>query len=286
MRFLTRADDPPPVRLRRRRQIQRRALYGASAVLVLAASAASTSYLERDGRIAAIIAESRARLAAAGAALGLSVQSVEVVGRERTARQAILDALEVRRGTPIFSVDLDTAKARLETLPWVRVASVERLLPGTLFVRLDERRPLAVWQHDGKFDVIDQDGKIIAGADAAAFPSLLQVVGDGAPEATADLFRLLAGEPALQRHVKAAVRVGERRWNIDLDNGIQVALPEDGAAEAWHRLAALDRSDRLLERDVQVVDMRLPDRLVLRLPHDVAKSLIKKNRTAQTSPNT
>lgn len=286
MRFLKRSDDPPPVRIRRRRRLQRRALYAAAGVVILASSAAGAWYVERDGRLAGILAQSETRIASLGAQLDLTVESVQLVGRERADRQAILNALGVKRGSPILSVDLDAAKARLETVPWIRSASIERLLPDTLYVRVVERKPLALWQHDGRFDLVDQDGNIIANADIAAFPALPQVVGDDAPAATPDLLALMAAEPALQRHVTAAIRVGGRRWNIDFDNGIEVALPEDNAVGAWHRLAALDRSDRILERDVQAIDMRLPDRIGLRLAPDVAKSLIKKTKPPQASPNT
>ena len=286
MRFLNRSDDPPPVRIRRRRMMQRRALFAATAALVVGASAAGAWYLADDGRFAAIVAQAEARVAAAGAQLDLTVQSVQVVGRERADAQAILAALGVKRGTPILGVDIDAAKARLDAVPWVRSASIERLLPDTLFVRLDERAPLALWQHGGKFDLVDQDGNVILGANVADYPSLPQVVGDGAAAAAPDLIALLNSEPALQRRVTASVRVSGRRWNIDFDNGVEVALPEEGAVNAWHRLAALDRSDRLLERDVQAIDMRLPDRLVLRLAPDVAKTLIKKSKPSQASPNT
>lgn len=286
MRFLNRTDDPPPVRIRRRRQMQRRAFYAATAALALGAGGAGAWYLGRDGRLAAIVAQAQARVAAVGAELHLTVESVQVVGRERAESQAILAALGVKRGTPILGVDLDAAKTRLEAVPWIRSASVERLLPDTLFVSIVERAPLALWQHGGKFDLVDQDGNVIPNADVGAYPALPQVVGDGAPAAAPDLVALLASEPGLQRRVTASVRVGARRWNIEFDNGVEVALPEDGASDAWHRLAALDRSDHLLERDVQAIDMRLPDRLVLRLAPDVAKSLIKKSKPPQASPNT
>ncbi|HVA14086.1 MAG TPA: cell division protein FtsQ/DivIB [Stellaceae bacterium] len=286
MRFMTRSDDPPPIRIRRRRQQQRRALYAAAALLALGTVSVGAWYLGHDDRLAAILGQAQTRMAATGAALHLTVASVEVEGRKHASRQAILDALGVKRGTSILAVDLDAAKARLEEVPWIRSASIERLLPDTLFVRVVERTPLALWQHAGKFDLVDQDGNVIPNADVAAFPSLPQVVGEGAATATPALLDLLAAEPALESHVTAAVRVGGRRWNIELDNGIEVALPEDGADAAWRRLAALDRSDRLLERNLLAIDMRLPDRLVLRLAPDVAKSLIKKSRPPQASPNT
>ena len=286
MRFVNRSDDSPPVRIRRRRQQQRRVLLAAVSAVVLAGSAASAWYIGRDGRLAAYTQQAQTRIAEAGVDLHLTVESVQVEGRQRADKLAILAALGVSRGTPILSIDLDGAKARLETVPWVRNASIERLLPDTLYVRLTERAPLALWQHQGKFDLVDQEGNIIADADIREYPFLPQVVGNGAPAATPDLLKALAGEPALQAHVTASVRVGGRRWDIHLDNGIVVSLPESNAANAWRRLAALDRSDRLLERSVQIIDMRLPDRVVLRVPPDIAKSIIKKGKSAQASPNT
>jgi cell division protein FtsQ len=286
MRFLNRSDDSPPVRIRRRRQQQRHVMLGAASAIALAVCAIGAWYIGRDGRITAFTAETQERIAQAGADRGLVVESVQVEGRQRADRQAILAALGVSRGTPILSVDLDAAKARLETVPWVRSVSIERLLPDTLFVRLTERAPLALWQHSGKFDLVDQDGNIIATADIGDYPFLPQVVGNGAPAAAPDLLRVLSSEPTLLAHITASVRVGDRRWNIELDNGIEVALPETNAESAWHRLAALEHSDKLLERSVQVIDMRLSDRVVLRVPPDVAKSIIKKGKPAQASPNT
>ena len=282
MRPVTRADtEPAPVRARRRRQARRRTIYAGTVAAIVVGASAAGWYFERSGEIARLLAPLEARLAREAVALHLTVQSIEVEGRQRVDRQAILDALGADRGTPILSVDLDAAKARLEALPWVRSAAVERRLPDEIYVRLVERQPLAIWQHQRKFELIDQDGAVIPRARPEDFPALPQVVGDGAPQAAADLIDLLAGEPALARHVVASVRVGGRRWNLELDNGIEVALPEDAPETAWHHLAALDRGDRLLERDITLVDMRLADRLVLRLSPDAAKSLAKKTRTTR-----
>lgn len=287
MRFLKRKPaptDPEAVRTRRRRRLRRRAAPFASALLVLAASSAGAGYLERQGWFEAARDAAQSRLAAAGSALHLTVASIEIEGRERAGREPILAALGAQRGSPIFGIDLDAAKARLEALPWIRAAAIERLLPDTLFIRIVERTPLAVWQHDGKFALIDQDGAVIPGANPAAFPALLQVVGAGAPKATPALLGLLASEPALRRHVTAAVRIGDRRWNVELDSGVEVDLPEDHADAAWHHLAALERSDHLLERAIVAIDLRLPDRVVLRLSPEIAKSLVKKSRS--TGPST
>ena len=137
-------------------------------------------------------------------------------------------ALAAQRGTPILAVDPRRAKQNLESLPWVRSAAIERRLPGTLFVRLVERQPLAVWQHAGKQELIDREGAVIPVKDLARFARLPTVVGDDAASHAAALIDMLAREPDLAARVTAAVRVDDRRWNLRIDNAIDVLLPEDG----------------------------------------------------------
>jgi cell division protein FtsQ len=205
------------------------------------------------------------RLIAVSAGLGLVVTDIRVEGRETTDAATIMRALAAERGTPILTVSPSRAKQQLEALPWVRSASIERRLPNTLFVRLVERRPLAVWQHGNKQELIDRDGEIIAVNDLSPFAKLPTVVGDDAAGHAAKLLDMLATDRELAARVNAAIRVDGRRWNLRIDNAIDVLLPQQKPAEAWARLAELERSSQLLKRDVQAVDMRLPDRLVLRV---------------------
>src|SRR5262249_2795867 len=151
-----------------------------------------------------------------------------------------------------------------ESLPWVRQATIERRLPGTLLVHLVERHPLAVWQHNGRHELIDRRGEVIAVGDLSRFARLPTVIGDDAPRNAAALIDMLGREPDLGGRVTDAIRVDMRRWNLRIDHVVEVLLPEDNPAEAWARLAALERANSLLQRDVQTVDLRLPDRLVLR----------------------
>jgi cell division protein FtsQ len=198
--------------------------------------------------------------------IGLVVTDIQVDGRATTDRETILAALDAHYGTPILAVNPARARQQLEALPWVRSAAIERRLPGTLYVRLVERRPLAVWQHDGKHELIDRDGTVIPVTDLSRFAKLPTVVGDDqARRGAAQLLDLLANEPSLAARVTAAVLVGDRRWNIRIDHMIDVMLPEDDMSGAWAQLAQLERSNRILQRDVQVVDMRLPDRMVMRV---------------------
>jgi cell division protein FtsQ len=203
--------------------------------------------------------------------LGLTVSDVTVEGRETTDRETILAALAARPGTPILAVSPKHAKQQLETLPWVRTAVIERRLPGTLYVRLVERKPLALWQHGGKIALIDRAGAVIPVARLDRFAKLPMVVGEGAASHAAELLDMLASEPDLAARVTAAIRVGDRRWNLRIDNAIDVLLPADETAGAWAQLARLDRSSALVQRDVQTIDIRLPDRLVLRVSPEAPK---------------
>ena len=207
-------------------------------------------------------------LSATGA-LGLKVREILVEGRNRVPAPTVMATLGLRRGAPILGVGVAALRTQLEAIPWVESAVVERRLPDTIYVRLTERQPLALWQHDGHFSVIDAKGVVVQD-DVGEFAHLPIVVGDDAPAHAEALLLLLATEPDLQKRVAAAIRVGGRRWNLKLDNGIDVRLPEDDAASAWSRLAELERDHQLLSRDVVAVDLRLPDRLIVRVGADVA----------------
>ena len=199
---------------------------------------------------------------------GLSVDQVLVTGRNHTDRQSLVDALGIGLGDPMLTLDIETARARIASLAWVRDVAIEKRLPNTLVVILVERRPLALWQNDGAVTVVDAEGNIIDGAKPTDFAELMLVVGPDAPGHAAELLSVMEGVPDLQQRVAAAIRVGERRWNLRLDDGIDIQLPELDLNSAWVALADLDRTEQLLARDVQAVDLRFPDRLVLRLTPD------------------
>jgi cell division protein FtsQ len=257
------ASGPPP---RRRRSLVprlRRVVLWLLVVLLAGAGYAALA-LTRSPDARALLAEAADRALAATAVFGLVVDQINVEGRETTDAATIMAALAADRGTPILAVSPSRAKQQLESLPWVRSAAIERRLPGTLIVRLAERRPLAVWQHQGKLELIDKQGEVIPVKDLGRFAKLPTVVGERAAVHAAALLELLGREPELAARVSAAVRVDNRRWNVRIDNAIDVLLPEEDLQGAWARLAALERQSSVLKRDVQTVDMRLPDRLVLR----------------------
>ena len=242
-----------------------------AATVVLAGGIYGAAQLDRSPLGQAALQSLADRMLGGTALLGLTVADIKVEGRETTDRDTILQALGAGPGTPILAVNPHRAKAQLETLPWVRSAVIERRLPDTLYVRLVERKPLALWQHGGKLELIDREGAVIPVTRLDRFAKLPLVVGEGAASHAAVLLDMLASEVDLAARVTAAIRVGDRRWNLRIDNAIDVLLPTDEPAGAWAQLARLERSSAILKRDVQTVDIRLPDRLVLRVTPEVPR---------------
>ncbi len=262
------------VRQRARRNVparlRRRAIWIGILLLVAAAAIAALN-IRHVGSGKALFARASTSLLQTTATLGLRVADIRVEGRVTTDRDTILEALNARPGTPLLAVDPARAKQQLESLPWVRSAVIERRFPDTIYVRLVEREPMALWQHHGKLDLIDRSGAVISVTRLDRFAKLPLVVGEDAPAHANELLTMLAREPDLAAHVTAAIRVGGRRWNLRLDNAIDVLLPADDPAAAWAGLAGLQRNSAILQRDVQAIDMRLPDRLVVRVAPDPSK---------------
>lgn len=194
---------------------------------------------------------------------GFSVQEVLVEGRDRTASDALVAALGIERGTAIFGFDPEAARQNIEALAWVRQASVARRLPDTVYVQIDEHRPLALWQSDGNVAILDTEGLIIPDTRVERFRHLPTVVGATAPELAPDFLRLLATYPAVAEQMEAAVLVSGRRWNLRLKGSIEVKLPEQQVAQALQTLTSLDKEQALFERDLVAVDLRLPNQLIL-----------------------
>ncbi len=257
-------DPTRPSRLRiwvkRRRSMMRPALYGAAALGMLGLVALVVRAVDPAGRVRSV-AES---LGGMGEGLGLEVQQVILEGRRNTPTDMIRAALGVSRGDPMLDFSPEAARARIETIAWVQTAHVERRLPGTILVRIEERRPFAIWQNSGRFVIIDREGRVVATDGLDQFGPLPLLVGTGADTMGAGLHDMLKAQPEVADRVQAMVRIHERRWNLRLHNGADVLLPEGAEAAAIQRLAELQREARLLDRPLAAIDLRLPDRLVLR----------------------
>lgn len=267
-RRIERAAAPRPRRRRVSSGWVRRALYGAAVLAGLGAVGAGTLWVAHSGFLGRAAHAATGRLIDLSLRAGLRVEEINVDGRHRVAPQDLMAALAIKPGDPILGVDLGAARARIAAIPGVQAVTIERRLPGEVHVFVAEREPVAIWQNDGRYQLVDRAG-LPAGDNIDDFPGLPLVVGPDAPEHVAALLDLLGAEPTLRPRVKASQWVSTRRWTIQMSGpvgDIEVRLPEGEPAAAWHELARLEIEQKLLDRKIVAVDMRLPGRLVLRIP--------------------
>ena len=255
-------DRPPKWKLflRRQRWMLRPLAWGC----VCLAAAAAGVVLLRNAQPGDSIASVRERIGVLTADAGMRIKDIVVEGRANTPEPILRAALGVNKGDPIVGFSLDQARMRIEKLTWVAHATVERRLPGTIVIALWERRPFAIWQNQGRYVLIDHDGKPVTDEEVAKFRDLPLIVGPGAPAAARVLLDALTDRPAIQTRIVAAMRISERRWNLRMKNGTDIMLPEGHEVEALDRLLILQQDTALLDRPLQAIDMRLGDRLVLR----------------------
>ena len=253
---------PPPPRRRPAPRVLSWIAYGGAGLLATGA-VGTVIWAFTSGWVSDTVDAAFERTLAMTVDAGLGVRNVLVTGRDRTPGDDILAALEVQSGTPILAFDPDEARDAVAALPWVRDVVVERRFPDTIYLRLEERQPLALWQSDHTMRVIDADGVVLTEQGLEAYAALPLVVGLGAPDHAAPLLEKLAERPAIAERVEAAILVSERRWDLRLDNGVNVRLPETGIDEALLRLSEIEANNGLLDRDIVAIDLRIGDRLVV-----------------------
>jgi cell division protein FtsQ len=195
---------------------------------------------------------------------GFGISEIHITGNRRTPYSQILEVLAMQPGQSIFSADLWRAQQRLSALDWIASAEIHRRYPDAIFVTLVEKRPFALWQPpadahgDAPILVVERNGKVITGRDVEKFRRLPKLVGAGAPQAAADLVDAVQSHRAIAARLAAYSRVSERRWNLILDDGVTVQLPEAGWQKELDALEHLIIDDGILERDVTEIDLRSP----------------------------
>ena len=249
-------------RAARRRRL-RPALYGVFAAALIGGTTGTVYWSTTTGALQRLLTALETAAYDATVAAGFAVGDVLVEGRRETTRAALLNAVGVRRGDPILALDVEAIRDRLVKIGWIADATVQRRLPGTVYLRVWEREAMAIWQRKGRFVLVDETGAVIGTEGLDRYGHLKVIVGADAPRHAPALLDMLATAPPLMARVRAAVWVGGRRWNLRLDDGIDIRLPEENAQAAWSRLATLERDRRLLTRDIIAVDLRIRDRLVV-----------------------
>lgn len=246
----------------RARQWKRRGMLAAG-VALLAYAGVGSWWLVHSGKLDHATEVTSNAWWGVTAEMGFRLDQVYLSGRDHAEVKAVKAALDVSSGAPILGLSLDAMRARLEAIPEVKSALIRRQLPNRLRVVLVERVPAAIWQRAGQHVLVDADGVVLASEKYKTEQQLPLIIGEDAPQHVRELIALLESEPALQSHVAAAVRVGDRRWNVRLANNVTVLLPERAPRAAWQRFSRLVDREGLLTKAIRSVDMRIEDRVFI-----------------------
>lgn len=268
-RRIDRPDEPPRLIAFLERYLPRRAGTAATVMLLLGSGSLGVVKGGHIEQFTAGLSDARNGLANSA---GFRITSVAINGRRQLSQDEVLAIGGVNGRSSLLFLDAVAVREKLKTNPWISEATVLKLYPGQLRIDIVERSAFALWQRDGRLSVISDDGAVLEPYVSRRFLSLPLVVGKGAESHARDFLALLARYPRVNSVTKAAVFVGERRWNLRLKDGLDIRLPENDVSNALATLSALDKEDRLFSRDIVAVDMRLPDRLTVQLSEDAAKA--------------
>lgn len=213
--------------------------------------------------------------------VGFQITSIALSGEKQLTREEILGIAGVTGRSSLLFLNADEARTRLKANPWIADATILKLFPDRLHISVTERRAFALWQKDGRVQVVSRDGTVVEPFVAPHVAHLPLVVGNGANERAADFLTVMDRYPALRDQVRAYILVADRRWNLKLKNGIDIRLPEADPVPAIESLLALDKDKQLLSRDITAVDLRIRDRVTVRLSDAsaAARAEALKNKT-------
>jgi len=243
----------------------RRPAFVRPAFVCFAACVAGAAYIAmQDERLAGQARSVLPERDGVAAPLGLGIDQVALFGHRFTFDGDVFDALDLGNVRSFLSFDAKAAKARIERLPWIATAELTRVYPGRLDVRVTERKAFAIWTRGDRQYLIDDTGRTLSATSGSSLPDLPRVAGEGAATEAKALFELLAGFPDVAKRLAKAERVGERRWNLDLNDGIMLKLPADGEARVLAELAHNDELRRLAATANTVIDFRAPGRAAVR----------------------
>ena len=207
----------------------------------------------------------RGRVISAAGVAGYRVDNILVEGRKYSDADALLGVINIAQGDAIFLFDPDDAKVQIEKIGWVRSARVERRLPDTIYIKLNERQPMALWRNGKDLSLVDSDGALLTQENLDRFKNLLMVRGRGAPAKASELLSLLDAEKTLKDLVDHASLIEGRRWDLHLLDGKRVKLPESEVGLALRNMMIRHEQDNILGKDtITVIDARYQGRLIIR----------------------
>jgi cell division protein FtsQ len=268
-RRAVRTAQPPRLVAFLERHVPRRAGIAATVMLLLASTGLGIVKGGHAEQFVTTLSDTRNAIANSA---GFRITTVAINGRHQLSQDEVLAIGGVNGRSSLLFLDAAAVREKLKANPWISEATVLKLYPGQLRINIVERSAFALWQLDGRLAVISDDGAVLEPYVSQRFLSLPLVVGKGAESQARDFLALLARYPRVNMATKAAIFVGERRWNLRLKDGLDIKLPENDVGNALATLSTLDKEEHLFSRDIVAVDMRLPDRLTVQLSEDAAKA--------------
>src|SRR5664279_3948473 len=203
-------------------------------------------------------------------AVGFSIKSVTISGSHELREEDLLSAAGIGTRNSLLFLDVAKVRERLQQLPLIKEAVITKLYPDHLLIEIEERQPFALWQCDGKVQIVAADGVPVAAMRDQRFIHLPLVVGARANEKLSQYLALLDTAGDLRDQIVAGVLVAQRRWTLKTATGVEILLPEIEPEAALARLADLQRTAHVLDRDLISIDLRQPNRLVARLTEEAA----------------
>ena len=198
------------------------------------------------------------------ASAGFGISEIKISGQLLTSEASIVAALGLDPTVSTLTFDADAALARIEAISTIKSAAIRKTYPGELSIVVEEKIPMARWRIGDATYLVDENGGPVA-RDDGSFRELPLVVGEGAADDAIAMIRTLERYPGITRDLAALSRIGDRRWDLIFYSGLRVQLPENGVAQALVQLDAYQATDQLLERDVTVIDLRVPGMVSLKL---------------------
>ena len=181
-------------------------------------------------------------------------------------------ANEIREILPLdfpvsyFDLDIKYLHKVVNEIPAVASAAIKISAGGVLQINVAEKSPAFIWRKDNVMSVIDETGSFIRIANSRVdYPKLPLVVGEAADLAVSEISSLIQANEYFKDHVRAFIRVGERRWDLILENNVRIMLPQREFLAAFDRLMLMNEAGSLLSGRLSNIDMRLVVRPTVRV---------------------
>ncbi|KAF0232305.1 MAG: cell division protein [Beijerinckiaceae bacterium] len=203
---------------------------------------------------------------------GFGIQHIGVSGNHELTQDEVIQLAGLQSTASLPFLDPKVLQARLAAVPMIAEASVTKLYPDRLLIDIRERMPYAIWQQDGQVQVISEDGTSIETLSDPRFLRLPHVVGPDANLRVKEFATLIDAVPDLKDQIRAGILVSKRRWTLKLQNGVDIKLPEVAPEAALKAFAAIERAEGITKRAVLAIDLRLPDRITVRLTEEASAS--------------